>query len=257
MERYAAYKNLTFSQHDGVLTVTLAPSTPLNAINGPLHTELANVFADVALDQSVDAVVLTGEGEAFCGGADLRWLRDMTPAERDVVFAEGRRIVLDLLEIPQPTIAAIEGSAIGLGATIALFCDVKIAGESARLADPHVRIGVVAGDGGCAIWPWLVGAGRAKRYLMSGDLIPAPEAERIGLIDQVVGSGQAKAQAEELARRLATGHRKAIRGTKASVNVLLRDAVNQVLDTSLALEKETMASDEHRQAVLAFLDRSR
>jgi enoyl-CoA hydratase len=92
---------------------------------------------------------------------------------------------------------------------------------------------------------------------MTGDVIPAPEAERIGLIDDVVDSGQAKTQAEELARRLAGGHQKAIRGTKASVNVLLRDAVNQVLDTSLALEKETMASDEHRQAVIDFLERSR
>ena len=173
-----------------------------------------------------------------------------------MVWIEARKIVLDMLEVPQPVIAAIDGPAVGLGATLALLCDIKIAGESARIGDPHVRVGVVPGDGGCVIWPWLVGTGRAKRYLMTGDLVTATEAERIGLIETVTADGAALAEARKLAGRLAGGYRKAIEGTKASVNKLLRETANLVLDTSLALEKETMASEEHRAALESFLSRS-
>jgi enoyl-CoA hydratase len=256
MDRYAAYKYLAFERDGGVLTVTLNPATPLNVITGALHTELASVFDTIRHDSATDAVVLTGSGQAFSGGGDLHWLHDMTPSDRDMVFDEGRRIVVDLLELPQPIIAAIEGPAVGLGATLALFCDVRIAARGSRIGDPHVRVGVVAGDGGAVIWPWLIGA-RAKYYLMTGDLVPGPEAERLGLVDQLVDDGDALSAARALAARLASGYRKAIRGTKASVNKLLREAANLVLDTSLALEKETMTSDEHRQAVAALLESSR
>jgi enoyl-CoA hydratase len=179
----------------------------------------------------------------------------MTDESRDATFREARHIITGILECPKPILAAIEGPAIGLGATLALFCDIKIAGRNATIADPHVNIGVVAGDGGAVIWPWLIGTGRAKYHLMTGDPIKAEEAERIGLIERVVEPGTALAEAHTLAARLAKGHLAAIRGTKISVNKLLHDAVNIVLDTSLALEKETMASAEHKGAVEAFLQR--
>lgn len=249
MDEYRGYETLKFERADGVLTVTLSPGSPVNALNGRMHTELSTVLSDIRLDEATEAVVLTGEGRAFCAGADLPWLRDASPAERDALFAEGRRIVLDLLEVPQPVIGAIEGPAIGFGATLALLCDIKVAAENATIGDPHVSIGLVAGDGGAVIWPWLVGAGRAKRYLMTGDLMTGVEAERIGLVEDVVPAGEALARAQKLARRLARGHRLAIRGTKASVNKLLRDAANQVLDTSLALEKECMNAEGFPAAV--------
>jgi enoyl-CoA hydratase len=166
---------------------------------------------------------------------------------------EARKIIIDLLELPQPIIAAIEGPAVGLGATMALFCDFKVAALDARIGDLHTRFGMVAGDGGAVIWPWLVGVGRAKWYLMTGDSLPANEAERLGLIDEVVPRGKALEWAQMLAARLAGGHRDAIRGTKASVNKLLRDAANLVLDTSLGLEKESLASEACRTSLHAAL----
>jgi enoyl-CoA hydratase len=251
--KYGEFECIGFAQDGGVLTVTLKPPTRLNAVNGVLHRELANVFATIGADESVDVVVLTGHGSAFCAGADLTWLRDLGAHDRDEVFRESRRLIIDLLELPQPIIAAIEGPAVGLGATIALFCDVKVAAADARIGDPHVLIGVVAGDGGAVIWPWLVGAGRAKYYLMTGELVDAPTAHTLGLVDIVANTGEAAATARSLAARLTKGNQAAIRGTKWSVNKLLRDATNLVLDTSLAMEKETMASEAHRQAVHRFL----
>jgi enoyl-CoA hydratase len=180
----------------------------------------------------------------------------MSPADRDIIFDEGRRIIFDMLDVPQPIIAAIEGAAVGLGATIALLCDVRIAAADAKVGDPHVKVGVVAGDRGAVIWPWLVGAGRAKRYLMTGDLIAAPDARAFGLIDELAVAGQALADAQRFAARLVALPRGAVRGTKASVNKLLREAANLVLDTSLALEKETMGAEAHRHLVETFLQQS-
>jgi enoyl-CoA hydratase/carnithine racemase len=127
----------------------------------------------------------------------------MRPAELDALFVEARKIIVDFLEVEQPIIAAVNGPATGLGATLALFSDVIFASEGARIGDPHVRIGVVAGDGGAIIWPWLVGAARAKEFLMTGDLLTAEEAHRIGLVNHVVPADQLLARALALADRLA------------------------------------------------------
>jgi enoyl-CoA hydratase len=241
MMEYRDFECIGFANDGGVLTVTLKPPKPLNAVDGILHRELANVFRTIGDDGSVDVVILTGHWEAFSAGADLTWLRDLAAHERDEVFGESRRIIIDF-ELPQPIVAAIEGPAVGLGATVALFCDVKVSAVDARIGDPHVLIGVVAGDGGAVIWPWLVGIGRAKYYLMTGELVDATTAHSLGLVDIVTDSGLAVTTAGTLAKRLAKGNQAAIRGTKWSVNKLLRDATNLVLDTSLTIEKETMAS---------------
>lgn len=127
------------------------------------------------------------------------------------------------------------------------------AADSARISDPHVRIGVGAGDGGAVIWPLLVGPVRAKQYLMTGDSLTAAEAERIGLLNQVLPQDELVQAATAMAQRLAKGPRSAIAGTKASVNKILRDTANLALDTSLALEKENFFTED--QAVRAFAER--
>ncbi|MCL1962406.1 MAG: enoyl-CoA hydratase-related protein [Desulfovibrionaceae bacterium] len=255
--RYSNYETLRFAQTGAVLTVTIARAQALNAVNATLHTELSRVFGEIAQDASVDAVVLTGEGRAFSAGGDLQWFRDITPAQLDALFVEARRIIVDLIELPQPIIAAVNGAAAGLGATLALFCDVVYAADDARISDPHVRIGVTAGDGGAAIWPLLVSLARAKEYLMTGDSLTAAEAERIGLVNHVAPAAQLVATAQAMAQRLAQGSRMAIRSTKAALNKHLRESVNLVLDTSLALEKECFSDRFHKEAIEAFARRAK
>lgn len=256
MHEYAAYDHLGFERTgDGVLTVSFQRPDAKNAVNKALHRELSRVFAEIARDRDTRSVVLTGEGRAFSAGGDLTWFRDMDAEDRDALFVEARRIVIDLLEVPQPVIAAVNGPAIGLGATIALMCDIIVAADDALFGDPHVLIGVVAGDGGAVIWPWLVGMARAKEYLLTGQNIRAEEAERIGLVNRVVPADELLGVAQELASRLASGPTQAIQGTKASLNKILRDTTNLVLDTSLALERACFETDDHREAVSAFLER--
>ena len=227
----------------------------LNAINAALHTEISQIFADIARDQETEVVVLTGKGRAFCAGGDIKWFQEMTAAQLDALFAEARKIIIDMLEVEQPIIAAINGPATGLGATLALFSDVIFAADNAKIGDPHVRVGVVAGDGGAIIWPWLVGAARAKEFLLTGDIISAAEAERIGLVNHVVPAAELMEKAMALANRLANGPTKAIRWTKVSVNKILRDTANLVLDTSLALEKHCFVTEDHKEAIRAFTEK--
>jgi enoyl-CoA hydratase len=252
---YTNYETLAFSQDGGVLTVKLNRPQALNAVSARLHTELSRIFSEIATDTTVDAVVLTGEGRAFSAGGDLEWFRRISGPQLDNLFVEARRIIVDLVDLPQPIIAAVNGSAAGLGATLALFCDVIYVSETAKIADPHVRIGVTAGDGGAVIWPLLVGPARAKEYLMTGDSLTAAEAERIGLVNRVFPAEQVLPQAQALAERLTKGSRIAIRSTKLSVNKLVRDAVSLVLDTSLALEKECFSTPFHKQAIELFATR--
>ena len=252
---YSRYHSLSCERQDTVLIVSLNRPEALNAINADLHTELSHVFADIALDQETHVVVLTGKGRAFSAGGDIKWFQDMTPPQLDALFIEARKIIVDLLEVQQPIIAAVNGPATGLGATLALFSDIIFAADNARIGDPHVRVGVVAGDGGAVIWPWLVGAARAKEFLLTGDLLTAAEAERIGLINRVVPADQLMATALALAQRLATGPIQAIRGTKASVNKILRETVNLVLDTSLALERHCFSTADHKEAIQAFVEK--
>ena len=252
---YSRYECLSVERDARVLTVALNRPQALNAINAQLHTELSQVFADIAQDADTEAVVLTGKGRAFCAGGDIKWFQDMTPAQLDALFAEARKIIIDLLEVEQPIVAAVNGPATGLGATLALFSDVIYAADDARIGDPHVRVGVVAGDGGAIIWPWLVGAARAKEFLMTGDLVSAGEAERIGLVNHVVPAGELLDTARAFAQRLANGPRLAVRGTKVSVNKILRDTVNLVLDTSLAIEKQCFHTQDHREAIQSFVEK--
>jgi enoyl-CoA hydratase len=252
---YSRYHYLSTERKDKVLILSFNRPESLNAINAEFHTELSQIFADIAQDRDTEVVLLTGKGRAFCAGGDIKWFQDMTPQQLDALFVEARKIIIDMLEVEQPIIAAVNGPATGLGATLALFSDVIFAAENAKIGDPHVRVGVVAGDGGAVIWPWLIGAARAKEFLMTGDLLSASEAERLGLINHVVPAEKLLSTAMDFATRLANGPTKAIRWTKASVNKILRDTANLVLDTSLALEKHCFSTEDHKEAIRAFVEK--
>jgi len=255
---YSKYRLIKVSKEGKVAILTLDRPEALNAINPQLHTELEDIFADVARDSDVNTVVLTGAGRAFCAGGDVKGMdaREFNdPLKARVPLSYARRLIHNLLDVEQPIVAAVNGHAVGLGATLALFCDVIIASENAKFGDPHVSVGLVAGDGGAVIWPLLCGLARAKEYLMTGDLISATEAERIGLVNHVVASDQVMPKSMELAHRLANGPTKAIRWTKMACNKRLRDEVNLVLEASLAAETLSMMTEDHKEAARAFTEK--
>jgi len=251
---YDAYERIKIARDGRILTLTLSNPQKLNAVDGRMHRELAEIFYAVQEDADVDIVVLTGEGAAFSAGGDIDWMRRSAEGEETGPSSnEGKKIVFGLLDLEKPIIAKVRGPAIGLGCTIALFCDVIFAAESARFADPHVKVGVVAGDGGAVIWPQLVGYARAKEYLMTGDPLTAKEAERIGLINHVVPDAELDARVDAFAQKLAGGAPQAIKYTKVSVNLGLKALAHTILDASMAYEMVTFKTKDHVEAVASFL----
>jgi enoyl-CoA hydratase len=171
------------------------------------------------------------------------------------MMLEGRRIVDGILECRKPVVSAVNGYAMGLGATIALLCDVVVAGKSAVFADTHVKMGIGAGDGGQLIWPLLMGVNRAKYFLMTGDRLTADEAERLGLVNFVVEDGDLMTKATEVAGRLARGPLQAIMASKVPINQWIRAQSAHIMPLSLALEEASMHSTDAREAQTAFVEK--
>ena len=256
-----SYETLLVDKDDGVLTITLNRPERLNAVDETMHKELETVFAEVGNDPEVSAVVLTGAGRGFCSGGDVRAMDERGGAialqsrALGAISQGGRRIIHNMLWVEQPMICALNGVAAGLGATIALFCDIIYASDQARIGDTHVKAGLVAGDGGAVIWPLLVGVAKAKELLMTGDIIDAAEAERIGLINKVFPHDQLMDAVMELARRLANGPALAIRGTKHAINKKIWNDLNLALDMGLALEERSSRHPDHSEAARSFVEK--
>ena len=251
------YKSIEWSYQDRVLTLTLNRPERLNAIDGELHAELAQVFIDAANDPNSDVIIITGKGKAFSAGGDMDWLQGQIDdhSKFELTAREAKQIIFGLLDCEKPIIAKIPGPAIGLGCTIALFCDVVFADEAARIADPHVGIGLVAGDGGAIIWPQLIGYARAKEFLMTGDPLTGAEAARIGLINHAVPAETLDDTVEKFAHKLAKGPLKAIRWTKVSVNIGLKQLAHSIMDTSIAYEMATNYTQDHQEGLKAFSEK--
>lgn len=252
---FPVYRTIRHDRRGRILTLILNRPDALNAADATMHEELTRVFYDAANDPGSDVIVLTGAGRAFSAGGDIPWMETLIAEGFERTAREARRIVFSLLECEKPMIARVNGHATGFGATLALFCDVVIAADTAKIGDPHVRVGLTAGDGAVVIWPQLIGHARAKEFLMTGDLMSAAEAARIGLINHAVPLEQLDSRVYGLAERLAAGAQTAIRTTKMSVNVGLKQLAASVMDACLAYETISNASPEHREAVSAFLER--
>ncbi len=255
MLRQENYETIQIEKQDGIAILTLNRPERLNAVNGAMHSELMQLFLDVQADGDVRAAVLTGAGRAFCAGGDFGGGADMRSKSGLPMMQEARRIVDNLLDCEKPVVSAVNGAAAGLGATIALLCDVVIASRNARIGDPHVKMGITAGDGGAVIWPLLVGVNRAKYMLMTGELATAEDALTMGLVNKVVDEGRALAEATAIARRLAAGAPFAVQSSKVAVNKFIKAVSNLVLPLSLSLEEISMTKDDHREAVRAFQEK--
>ncbi|WP_084963481.1 enoyl-CoA hydratase/isomerase family protein [Thermoactinospora rubra] len=222
---------------EGVLRITISRPGRLNAVDMTGHRELAEIWPEVDRDDSVRAVVVTGEGEAFSAGGDLSMIEEMMRdhATRMRVFAEARDIVYNVVNCSKPIVSAIRGPAVGAGLAVALLADISVAGRTAKIIDGHTRLGVAAGDHAAIVWPLLCGLAKAKYHLLLCEPVTGEQAERMGLVSLCVDDERVQEVALELAVRLAQGSAEAIRLTKYALNNWLRQA-GPAFDASLAME---------------------
>lgn len=253
------YEHLEISRDGRVTTVALNRPEVRNAIDEELHHEIDHALGALDDDDECDVIVLTAAGDTFCAGGDLQWVLSMNgdPVASSAGIRVGRRIQHTMLDLEKPVVAKVRGSAIGLGCSLAIYCDMVYATPDTVFSDPHVRAGLVAGDGGAVMWPQLVGYARARRYLLTGDPLRGEEAASIGLITEAVPEEDLDRVVDEMAQRLAGGATYAIRWTKASINAGLKASVQNVVDLAAAFENMTQMTSDNRIACEAFMEKEK
>jgi enoyl-CoA hydratase len=257
MSNYSGYEKLVVELTGKILRITLNWPEKRNIVGGLMSQELIRAIQTASADDAVAAIVLTGAGDTFSAGGDIIGMQ--TKIDDPGLFYKGvihsRQLVFAMLDCPKPVVCRLNGHAIGLGATIALLCDVVIANEDAKIGDPHVRMGLVAGDGGALIWPQLIGFARARQYLLGGDLLTGREAANIGLIAFAAPLSEIDALTEQWAKRFAEGATQSIAGTKITINLPLRQAAQAALDVGMAYEGLSNITKDHQEAVSAFIEK--
>lgn len=252
------YQTLEVSIDDGVCEVVLSRPEVMNRFDPELHHELTEVLRSIAANPSVRAVVLASTGKTFSAGGDFELMHaaNKDADVRRAIVGDARHLLDAFLALPQPVVAAVQGAAVGLGATVALLCDAVVASRSAVLADTHVAIGLVAGDGGCLVWPQAMGMTRARRHLLTGDPLDAETALALGVVTDLVESPEeAHAAATDIARRIARLAPLAVQGTKRALNQVSRQRADEVIDLALAFEEQSLASEDLLEGIASFKER--
>jgi enoyl-CoA hydratase/carnithine racemase len=251
------YKNLILKKEEAIATITLNRPEKLNAMNMEMTDEIVQANREVAQDESIRAVIITGAGRGFCSGADLSAADFKITGSADALklMQSAAPVVMGIREMPKPVIAAVNGPAVGGGCNLALACDIIIASEKALFGQPFVLRGLHPDFGGTYFLPRMIGVAKAGDLLLTGRMIDAAEADRIGLVSRVVPEDQLESVAREIAMTLAKGAPLAISLTKASINKAL------MMDLPTALESEARAqsllfmTEDFREAVAAFLEK--
>ena len=254
---FSTYTELLFDRDEKVLTVTLNRPEKMNPVSGKMSLELIRLLRELACDEEFQAIIVTGAGSGFSAGGDLAVMKqnlDRPQAFFDTII-EARDLVHALIDCPKPVIAKVNGPAIGLGATVALFCDMTFAAEDAKISDPHITFGLVPGDGGAIIWPLLIGLPRAKEYLLTGDALTGAEAAKLGLINRAVPREELDQVVRDFARRLTKGPPRIMHFTKLAMNVALKREVSALFDAAYGYEMVAAFSDDHREAVTAWFEK--
>ena len=250
------YKTLLYDKKDGIGTVTLNRPDKLNALNSTVYKELYEAFESIEDDPEVRVVILTGAGNrAFCAGSDVAEMQNMGPLEIQKFMVTIRKTSDFIYALTKPTIAAVNGYALGGGCELAMCCDLRIASEKARFGQPEITLGLIPGARGTQRLPRLIGAAKAKEMIFTGDLIDAATALNLGLVNKVVPAEKLTEEAQALAAKLA--------GMSGPVLAMAKMAINTGLDTDIAsgLNMEAkcnalcFATEDRKEGMDAFLEK--
>ena len=251
------FNTILLQRRGRLLRVTMNRADAMNAFNLEQHNELPDALAFARDDNGSDVILLTGAGRAFSAGGDIAHIERnaANPELFDHEVEKAKAIVFTLLDTDKPIVCRMNGHAVGLGATIALFCDIIFAADTAKIGDPHVGLGLVAGDGGAVIWPQLIGLARAKEFLLTGDLIPATRAAEMGLINYALPMGELDSAVDALCDKLLAGAQQAIRWTKQLTNMELKRVAESVMPMGLNYEQQSVRTADHREGIAALKEK--
>jgi 2-(1,2-epoxy-1,2-dihydrophenyl)acetyl-CoA isomerase len=239
---------------NGVAWIRLNRPESLNAVNGELRRALADAVKRADRDDEAKVVVVTGEGRAFCAGADVREFGTVRGSVEDI-RGEYEFLLGRLHSMPKPTIAALNGVAAGVGASLALVCDLRYAVPQASFIEAFVKIGLTVDGGASWLLPRLIGTGRALEMCYTGDPLGAEEAARLGLVNRVLEPDELEPFVRQLAERLAAGPTKALGAIKRSVAYSMQATLEEAMEFEFHLQAAQMRNEDHREGVTAFLEK--
>jgi 3-hydroxypropionyl-coenzyme A dehydratase len=249
---------VTTSKSDGICTVKINRPDKLNAMNMDVAKELVNIFENLGKDDTVKVIILTGEGDkAFSAGADIEYMSKISPDESEEYAKLGQLVTATVENVKQPTIAAINGFALGGGCELAMSCDIRIAADTAKMGQPEVTIGIPPGWGGTQRLMRIVGIAKAKEMVYTGKMIKAEEAREIGLVNQVVELSTLMDETMKMAKTIAGNSAIAVRMSKAAIN----KGRNADLDTGLGIEllawRNCFTHPDREERMTAFVNKSK
>lgn len=249
---------VTTSKSDGICTVKINRPDKLNAMNMDVAKELVNIFENLGKDDTVKVIILTGEGDkAFSAGADIEYMSKISPDESEEYAKLGQLVTATVENVKQPTIAAVNGFALGGGCELAMSCDIRIASNTAKMGQPEVTIGIPPGWGGTQRLMRIVGIAKAKEMVYTGKMIKAEEAREIGLVNQVVELSTLMDETMKMAKTIAGNSAIAVRMSKAAIN----KGRNADLDTGLGIEllawRNCFTHPDREERMTAFVNKSK
>ena len=249
---------VTTSKSDGICTVKINRPDKLNAMNMDVAKELVNIFENLGKDDTVKVIILTGEGDkAFSAGADIEYMSKISPDESEEYAKLGQLVTATVENVNQPTIAAVNGFALGGGCELAMSCDIRIAANTAKMGQPEVTIGIPPGWGGTQRLMRIVGIAKAKEMVYTGKMIKAEEAKEIGLVNQVVELSTLMDETMKMAKTIAGNSAIAVRMSKAAIN----KGRNADLDTGLGIEllawRNCFTHPDREERMTAFVNKSK
>ena len=250
------YNTIIFEKENEIATIKLNKPQSMNSINSELMSELNKVLDLISADNEIAVVIITGNEKVFAAGADIKEISQIDTPVKAHSFVETIQLLFNKLErIPQPVIAAVSGLALGGGCEMCMACDIRIAADNALFGQPEIKIGVIPGAGGTQRLPRLVGVGRAKELLYTGDPIKAEEAFRIGLVNKVVPLASLMDEAKAMASKIAKQPGYALKITKIVVN----DGINMDLRAAIAYEarsfEQLFATEDQQEGMKAFIEK--
>ena len=249
------FETLNYTKEKGIAYVTVSKPASLNALSRTVLTELTEVFMLIEKDDSIRAVILTGEGRSFVAGADISEMVDMSGLEGQEMMKQGATVMNYIENLSKPVIAAVNGYALGGGCELAMACDIRIASEKAQFGQPEVNLGIIPGFGGTQRLPRLVGKGFGKYLIMTAEYINAEQAMQAGLVEKVVPHDQLIPQCEAIAHSIISKAPLAIKAAKLAIN----KGITLDTETGIAFESEACAapfcSDDRKEGMKAFLEK--
>jgi len=254
------FRTLRLVVGDDIATLTLNRPEQMNLIDGPAHDEMERALHQLREEHDIRVAIIAAEGKCFSAGGNFDFMLELqsSPEKNRHSAAKAVSIIEALTSIHVPVIAAVQGDAIGFGASLALGCDIVVACKDANFADPHVLVGLAAGDGGCLFWPQAAGMLRAKRYLLTGDYLRANRAYEYGLVTDLVDTPEETLPlAQEVAKKIARLSPVAVQGTKRSLNAVMQARAAEVAELAALYEQQSMGSADLKEAVTAIREKRR